>query len=545
MNPAYWLNTAWMLKCRLELAKFRRASQSVEATQAALLREILENNARSEFGRIHGFAGIRSAAEFQQRVPLAGYEDFSEKIERISAGERDVLTADTVDLLEPTSGSSGAVKLIPYTASLRLQFQRGIDAWLGDLLNAFPAVRYGRAYWSISPALGIQRKSRGGIPIGFDDDTAYLGRGERRALKHLLAVPPELAKITDLDQFRYQTLLHMLAAEDLSLISIWSPTFLTAILSQLQLRSADICRDLRAGQFQHRSRRLGQRADELDNIFASDPPLAEKLQRIWPRLALISCWADGASARYCTELKALFPHAEFQPKGLLSTEGFVSFPLARRGAALALRSHFFEFVDDRGEQKLAHELERGGIYQVVMTTGGGLYRYRSGDVVEVVGFENQCPILRFFGRSDGVCDRVGEKLSEAEVRRALETAFAAHNLAPQFAMVVPVETPQRSYRLYLQGRNGELTAAKLAAVRTGVEALLAKNPYYDHAVRFGQLGRLEVRGLSSSGAPAWQIYERECLKRGQKLGDIKPLVLHGGSGWAECFEPLTGAQTTE
>jgi len=229
----------------------------------------------------------------------------------------------------------------------------------------------------------------------------------------------------------------------------------------------------------------------------------------------------------------------------LSTEGFISFPLARRGAVLAVRSHFFEFVDDRGEQRLAHELERGGSYQVVMTTGGGLYRYRSGDVVEVIGFEHQCPMLRFVGRSDGVCDRVGEKLSEVQVRHALDTAFAAHNLAPQFAMLVPVESPQRSYRLYLEGRNGELTAAKLAAVRTGVEAVLAENPYYDQAVRIGQLGKLEVHGLSSSAAPAWEAYELECLKRGQKLGDIKPLVLHGGSGWAECFEPLTGAQMKE
>jgi len=220
----------------------------------------------------------------------------------------------------------------------------------------------------------------------------------------------------------------------------------------------------------------------------------------------------------------------------------VSFPLAQReGAALALRSHFFEFIDAHGETRLAHELARGGVYQVVMTTGGGLYRYRSGDLVEVVGFEHQCPLLRFIGRTDGVCDRVGEKLSEDHVRRALETTFAEQKLAPRFAMVVPVELPRRRYRLYLQGRNGELTAENLAAVRAGVEARLAENPYYDHAVRFGQLARLEVRGLSSHAGLGWQVYERECLKRGQKLGDIKPMALHGGSGWDECFEPLTEA----
>jgi GH3 auxin-responsive promoter len=536
MNSAYWLNSAWMWKCRIELAKFRGATKAVAATQAGVLHDILEKNVRSQFGRAHGFATIKSPAEFQQRVPLASYENFAEQIARIAEGERAVLTDEPVNLFEPTSGSIGAVKLIPYTVSLRSQFQRGIDAWLGDLLAAYPAVRQGRAYWSISPALGIQHRSSGGIPIGFDDDTAYLGRIERFAIKRLLAVPAELAKMNDLEQFRYQTLLHLLAAEDLTLISIWSPTFLTALLSQLELRGADFCRALRSARFQSRSSR---RAGDLTRIFESSASIADKLRLIWPRLVLISCWADGASARYLDELVARFPNVVVQPKGLLATEGFVSFPLAHRdGAALALRCHFFEFIDDRGDLRLAHELELGNHYQVVITTGGGLYRYRLGDIVEIVGYENQCPFLRFVGR-DGVCDSVGEKLNETRVRGALEKTFAEHNLAPRFAMLVPVDAPQRGYRLYLQGRNGELTGAKLAEVRAEIEAELTQNPYYDHAVRIGQLAQLEVFGLSSNGESAWTVYERECLKRGQKLGDIKPMLFHSGPGWAECFEPLT------
>jgi hypothetical protein len=217
--------------------------------------------------------------------------------------------------------------------------------------------------------------------------------------------------------------------------------------------------------------------------------------------------------------------------------------MARRdGAALALRCHFFEFVDDRGDLRLAHELELGKHYQVVITTGGGLYRYRLGDIVEIVGYENRCPLLRFVGRGDGVCDRVGEKLNESHVRGALEKSFAEHNLAPRFAMLVPVDAPQRGYRLYLQGRNGELSGAKLAEVRATVEAELKQNPYYDQALRIGQLTQLEVFGLSSNGESAWSVYERECLKRGQKLGDIKPAILHDWSGWPDCFAPLTNAR---
>ena len=40
-----------------------------------------------------------------------------------------------------------------------------------------------------------------------------------------------------------------------------------------------------------------RRADELGDIFRSPLAPAEQLRRVWPRLALISCWADAASAR--------------------------------------------------------------------------------------------------------------------------------------------------------------------------------------------------------------------------------------------------------
>ena len=60
----------------------------------------------------------------------------------------------------------------------------------------------------------------------------------------------------------------------------------------------------------------------------------------------------------------------------------------------------------------------------MVTTGGGLYRYQLHDEVEVVDFENECPLVRFVGKSDRVCDLVGEKLADAHVRGALERIFA-------------------------------------------------------------------------------------------------------------------------
>jgi hypothetical protein len=57
----------------------------------------------------------------------------------------------------------------------------------------------------------------------------------------------------------------------------------------------------------------------------------------------------------------------------------VEFPLVvlwgRAGAALAVRSHFFEFVSADGKVRLAHELSDGAEYSVLLTTSGGLWRY--------------------------------------------------------------------------------------------------------------------------------------------------------------------------
>src|SRR5262249_44980010 len=150
------------------------------------------------------------------------------------------------------------------------------------------------------------------------------------ALKRVLAVPPDVAKIAEMERFRYVTLLHLLRARDLTLISIWNPTFLSTLLAPLEAWHERLCADPLIEP---------QRAAEVRAIWRGPGALAEKLRATWPRLALVSCWADAAAARGVEELRELVPDVEVQPKGLLATEGCVSFPLVDRpGAALALRS---------------------------------------------------------------------------------------------------------------------------------------------------------------------------------------------------------------
>src|SRR5438105_2122006 len=126
MIPAGWLNSVWMLAAAREAGAFRRATRHVARTQATLLADIVRVNCNTVFGRTHGFRRIDSPSEFQRRVPLSGYDDYTAAIQRIAAGNVGELMADAVETLQPTSGSTGGEKLIPYTATLRRQFQRAV-----------------------------------------------------------------------------------------------------------------------------------------------------------------------------------------------------------------------------------------------------------------------------------------------------------------------------------------------------------------------------------------------------------------------------------
>jgi hypothetical protein len=562
MTIATLLNSAWLMQCRAEALRYERAFDDVEGTQSAVLRQCLMRNAESEFGREYGFTRIHSARQFQRQIPLCSYESLGTWINRIADGQKGVLTRERVLMFEPTSGSSGPEKLIPYTRSLKRQFQRAISAWAWNTFSNRPALRDGSSYWSFSPAFGPRRTTPGGLPIGFEDDTQYLSLPQRIASLWTLAVDPSVARLESIDNFRYLTLLQLVRASNLAMISIWSPTFLTALLAKLDDWWPVICHDLARGTVTWpapqdegvklcrttRRRRSSARAEYLTQVFRTGASDDEKFSRIWPSLGLISCWTDASAAQYLPALKALFPGVEIQSKGLIATEGIVSIPrVGQTGTALALRSHFFEFQEeqgsDDGQARLAHELEAGGKYRVILTTGGGLYRYQLGDSIQVEGFSKQCPMIRFLGRSGVGCDLVGEKLHERHVRQVIEDVFAAEGIAPSFSLLVPVASEPPRYVLYLQGRGIESTSLLRQTLAKKLEAGLEKNPYYRYAVQLGQLAEAQAIVLDPHGKSAWQIFERVCVAAGQKPGDVKPQALHPGTDWAEALamaEPGTG-----
>ncbi len=189
-------NMLWTASNGRHALRHRRALRNPRRSQERILFDFLRRNADSAYGRKHGYAGIRSVEEFQDRVPIVSYAELESWIERIRAGEKRVLTAEPVLLLETTSGSSGASKSIPYTATLLQEFRRAVGAWMFDLFTRRPRLLGGAQYWSITPVARERERTAGGIPVGLDEDVDYFAPFDRRALKMSLAVPGSVARTT-------------------------------------------------------------------------------------------------------------------------------------------------------------------------------------------------------------------------------------------------------------------------------------------------------------------------------------------------------------
>jgi hypothetical protein len=495
--------------------QFRRALRQPQKVQRHKLRDLLARNAHTAFGHAHGFDQIHSYADLVRRVPLADYNQLEPWIARVRQGEENTLTSEKVTHLLPTSGSSSARKLIPFTASLQREFQAALGAWLVDLQRQAPGLIGGPAYWSITPVIHGEIPEESIVPIGFDTDAAYLGGARRKLAEKVLAVPASVGCAKSLETFRYATLLHLLRARDLRLISVWHPSFLTLLLDTLSTHWPRLLSDMEQGTAS--TEPLPRRAAELRR---ADPHTPETC---WPELRVISCWGEGAAALALASLRERFPHVMVQPKGLLATEAFVTLPF-RGQYPLAVHSHFFEFLDPEGKVLTVEALRRGVEYEVIVTTSGGLWRYRLGDRVWVTGWMEQTPTLQFLGRGENVSDHCGEKLAEPFVASVLSELFG--NELPRFALLAPDEEDMAcGYTLYVEGVTQSYWPDAL-------DRALRRNPHYAYCRDLSQLSPVRVFVISERG---FETFAQRCAGNGARLGGIKPTALSRASGWSKFF----------
>ncbi|MBT3200378.1 MAG: GH3 auxin-responsive promoter [Phycisphaerales bacterium] len=515
---------AMLYPMRRQARRFTRAAMAIEQTQRELLAGMLARNADTQFGKTHGFAKIRTFEEFARAVPIRKYDDLTDWIDKIASGQTNVLTCEPVQRFVPSSGSAAACKFIPYTQSLRRQFQQAIGPWAHSTYARWPELKRGRAYCSISPPAPAP-PARGVIPVGFGDDSEYLGPLSRWAYKRLFVDASCRSETDNPAAFRTRHAAVLLAADDLRLVSIWSPTYFTTVLNEL-------AQDGQAVFAQLTELAGSTRADRVRGALGDGD-----YQAIWPELKVISCWCDGPSATPAALLGEMFPNTEIQPKGLMATEAVVSLKLAGAGdPVLAGRSHVFEFIDTESEELAAPwSLEIGRTYRVIVSTAGGLWRYDLGDEVEVTGWRHTLPTLRFVGKDAMISDLRGEKLNALFVGQCLDTLRSEGLLAPGFAMLAP-HRPDGAEAKYVLWLAADAPAPPRLAER--LEQLLCENYHYKNCIHLGQLKPVELKTLAEDSPRAFAAYQNRLTETGMRPGEIKFSPLSLLNDWPEATKRL-------
>ncbi len=385
----------------LRIARVRRMDPV--ASQARLLARLLRRAAGTRFGKAHGFAGIRSVADYQARVPLRRYEDFwRDWWQSAYPVLVDVTWPGRVPYFALSSGTtSGTTKYIPVTAPMMRGNRRAALDVLAWHLHHHPrSAIFGGPSFMLGGSTALERVAPG-VRQG---DLSGIAAAEVPALLRAWSFPPaEIALLPDWDR-KLAALAEATPAAAIRVLS-GTPSWLLVLLGRLAERHGT-------------------------------PPL--------PGLELL-VHGGVAWAPYRDRLRPFLPPDCATREVYPASEGFVA--LADRGDGEGLRltldaGVFWEFVPlgelDRPSptRHWVADIETGTDYAVIVTSCAGLWSYVLGDTVRFV--ERAPPRLLVTGRTSYTLSAFGEHLTGEEIEAALLGAAQALGVTVADYTVGPV-----------------------------------------------------------------------------------------------------------
>lgn len=375
------------------------AAEDPGHVQQATLLDLVRHAARTAFGRDHGFAAIRTVADYQARVPLRTYADFHAEYWRRAEPVLDGITwPGRIPYLAFTSGtSSGSSKLIPVSrAMVRANRRAALDALAHHLAHRPQSRVFGGKNLMLGGSTALVRLG-GGVARG---DLSGIVANEIPFWARPFSFPPRREALEADWERKMERLSALAAGQDIRSLS-GAPSWVLPFVERMAARQGRPCR--LAALFPH--------LDLYVHGGVSFRPYRTRFDRL----------LAGSRA----EAREVYP----------ASEGFVA--VADRGPGEGLRllldnGLFFEFVPVEELSSRAPtrhwvaDLQPGVDYAVVLTTCAGLWSYVLGDIVRFV--DRRPPRLLITGRVSYLLNVFGEHLSAEQIEDAVLAAAEAWNL---------------------------------------------------------------------------------------------------------------------
>ena len=453
------------LFARYIVAKNKQWINHPIAAQEKTLQQLVKKAQGTAFGKDHDFAKITDYTTFKERVPVRDYEGIRPYIEKILAGEEDVLWPGKPLYLSKTSGTTSGAKYIPLTED---SMPTHINAARDALLNYIDQT--GNAQFLSGKQIFLQ-----GSPKLDKKGTLNLGR-----LSGIVAhyVPSYLTKsrmpswttncIDDWEQ-KVDAIVEETLPEKMTLIS-GIPSWVQMYFERIQQKTGHSVGD------------------------------------VFPDFSLF-VYGGVNFEPYRTVFKSLIGRQVDTIELFPASEGFFAYQDQRdkEGLLLLLNNGiFYEFipVEEFGQESPTRlslgEVALGVNYVLILSTTAGLWGYNIGDTVKFVSKDPYRLVVT--GRVKHFISAFGEHVIGKEVETAMKEATRDTSIAVREFTVAPQVNPAQGLPYHEWMIEFDTPPTDITAFAAQLDqAMEAQNIYYQDLIQGKVLQPLVVTAVKKDG----------------------------------------------
>ncbi|XP_057720681.1 jasmonoyl--L-amino acid synthetase JAR4-like [Arachis stenosperma] len=441
------------------IQEFETLTKDAGRVQRETLKRILEDNASAEYLQNLGLNGRTDPESFKACVPLVTHKELEPYIHRIIDGDTSsILTGKPITTLSLSSGTTqGKPKYLPWNDELFETTMQIYQTSFAYRNREFP-IKNGKALSFIYSSK--QFKTKGGVAAGTATTNVFRNsryKREMKALQSQCCSPDEVIFGPDFFQSLYCHLLcGLIFHEEVQLVSsVFAHSIVHAFRTFEQVWE-ELCTDIKQGVLSSRITVPSIRA-VMSKLLKPNPELANLIHakcvglsnwyglipELFPNAKYVYGIMTGSMEPYLKKMRHYAGELPLLTADYGSSEGWIAANVNPRLApefatyAVLPQIGYFEFIpltqlenNDASSSFLSIDLNPVGLsevkvgeeYEIVITNPAGLYRYRLGDVVKVMGFHNSTPELKFVRRSSLLLTINIDKNTEADLQLAVEAA---------------------------------------------------------------------------------------------------------------------------
>ncbi|WP_055444120.1 GH3 auxin-responsive promoter family protein [Lacinutrix himadriensis] len=452
------------------------ANNPVE-TQSKVFQKLISDATATQFGKDHDFVSINNHEDFIKRVPVRDYEALKPYVDRVVAGEEDILWKGKPLYFAKTSGTTSGAKYIPITKE---SMPTHVEAARNAILMYIHET--GNAKFVDGKMIFLQ-----GSPILETQNGIQLGR-----LSGIVAhyVPKYLQK-------------NRMPSLETNCIEDWE-TKVNAIVEETLPENMTIISGIPSWvqmYFEKLQEKTGKKVGDIFknfNLFifggVNYEPYRAKFE------SLIGRKVDSIE---------LYP----------ASEGFFAYQDKQneKGMLLQLNSGIFyefikadDFFNENPKRITIKDVEVDVNYVMLISTNAGLWAYNIGDTVQFTSTKPYRVIVS--GRIKHFISAFGEHVIGKEVEQAIQDALVFENAEVSEFSVAPQIAPKQGLPYHEWFIEFEKEPENLSALAQKIDASLQKqNSYYFDLIEGKVLQPLKITLVKKGG---FQDYMKSIGKLG-------------------------------